>query len=356
MHTGCQEAKLLHLHLKTCPAGSNTGDCPMDYHGCDQSRKLLAHYRRCRTLRARQHANGNGNNSSSTTTSTASGGNNGMSGNGINNNNGSSSSSSSSSGHHCLVCSLMARQARTVLEHTSSSKSSSSLSTSGPNTKSIHPLKKNAFAVSAPRKMSYSLPSDVMSEAATRREKMNHTNAAAATTTTTTTGAMMPPPPPRRTNEPFPLSYVAKRCPGGSSNGGSLDSLAFLYATAKQLDGDGDDNDDCDDNQAFLPATTTIRRERAVSEAENTPSTVFRNGINTTSSGLDFSSVGLAMTTATTSTTAKRRERSASCGTIRAATRRTTTSPPTMSSISEEEPTMVVQELAEELAVDQGAR
>jgi hypothetical protein len=98
-HAGCQEAKLLHLHLKTCHA---VGDavCPMCYHGCDQSRKLLAHYRRCRQLRlaAKARSPTGGGGAAMDASSSASTG-----------------SGNAAAAHHCLVCSLVARQARTFL-------------------------------------------------------------------------------------------------------------------------------------------------------------------------------------------------------------------------------------------------
>jgi hypothetical protein len=79
------------LHLKTCtsalaPCAEGAG-CPTGYNGCEQSRKLLAHYRRCRSIRARQA--------------------------------GQLAGRRESSGHHCLVCSLVARQARTILDRPS---------------------------------------------------------------------------------------------------------------------------------------------------------------------------------------------------------------------------------------------
>jgi hypothetical protein len=67
---------MMHLHLKMCPASSIEGcPCPTHYHGCDQARKLLAHHRRCKGLRSRN-----------------------------------------ASSSYCLICSFVARQARTVLE------------------------------------------------------------------------------------------------------------------------------------------------------------------------------------------------------------------------------------------------
>lgn len=96
-HAGCQEAKLMHLHLKTCPAGSGFS-CPTHHHGCDPARKLLEHHRRCKHLRSRQP--------------------------------GVVSCRRDLSQHqHCLICSFVARQARTVLER-GSGKSSLSRSVS----------------------------------------------------------------------------------------------------------------------------------------------------------------------------------------------------------------------------------
>jgi hypothetical protein len=84
-HKGCVEAKRVLLHLKTCPAGNNGCSCPSNYNGCHQSRKLLAHYQKCRELRAKQAGMGR----------------------------------RTKSQHVCLVCSLVARHARNVLEGSS---------------------------------------------------------------------------------------------------------------------------------------------------------------------------------------------------------------------------------------------
>lgn len=79
---GCADAKLTHLHLKTCPAGGDF-PCPTRYTGCLQARKLLAHYRQCRKIRARQ-----------------------------------ATQAPSVKGQHvCLICSMVARQARSLLDN-----------------------------------------------------------------------------------------------------------------------------------------------------------------------------------------------------------------------------------------------
>lgn len=136
----------------------------MEYHGCDQSRKLLAHYRRCRSIRARQVQ---------------------------------ARSASLTEVHHCLVCSLVARQARTMLDRKGSAQGSSSSNSS-----------KVPSCIKRPNTSSRKIaPSSyVLSAAGTdllvpeRRASM----------------AKMPPPPPR--------------------SGVSTDSLARLYETAKQME------------------------------------------------------------------------------------------------------------------------
>lgn len=83
-HPGCPEAKLMFLHLKTCHSDSGAV-CPSSYKGCVDARKLLAHYRRCRDIRSRQAANQIKTNQ-----------------------------------HVCLVCSLVARNAKTSLDRSRS--------------------------------------------------------------------------------------------------------------------------------------------------------------------------------------------------------------------------------------------
>lgn len=72
------------LHLKTCPAGPDF-QCPSRFHGCLQTRKLLAHYKRCSEIRKRQSQP---NYAIKNPTQTK---------------------------HACLVCSLVAREARNDL-------------------------------------------------------------------------------------------------------------------------------------------------------------------------------------------------------------------------------------------------
>lgn len=98
-HRGCGETRLLLLHVKSCSVGSVTHPCPTCVRGCHETRRLLAHYRRCKDIRTKQvglgrrslvqpdHPRG----SSSTSTS------------------------------FCLVCSLVARYAKGILERTSNS-------------------------------------------------------------------------------------------------------------------------------------------------------------------------------------------------------------------------------------------
>lgn len=52
-HQCCENAKRIHLHIKTCPATSDIA-CPTSHPGCQQARKLLIHYRKCKEMRTRQ--------------------------------------------------------------------------------------------------------------------------------------------------------------------------------------------------------------------------------------------------------------------------------------------------------------
>lgn len=84
-HPGCAEAKLIYLHLKTCPSSTSLEPCPANRTGCADSRKLINHYRRCRDIRARQIAN-----------------------------------RTREPQHVCLVCSLVARHAKGSLDRSRS--------------------------------------------------------------------------------------------------------------------------------------------------------------------------------------------------------------------------------------------
>mmetsp|Transcript_10400 Transcript_10400/g.10051 ORF Transcript_10400/g.10051 Transcript_10400/m.10051 type:complete len:385 (+) Transcript_10400:224-1378(+) len=86
-HPGCSEAKLMYLHHKTCPA-LLLEPCPTQQKGCQDARKLLAHYRRCRDIRARQSQN--------------------------------PSATNKPQQHVCLVCSLVARHAKFTLDRNAS--------------------------------------------------------------------------------------------------------------------------------------------------------------------------------------------------------------------------------------------
>lgn len=87
-HKGCPDTKRLLLHIKTCPlassspgGGGNVYGCKEK--GCDSARKLLNHYKRCRDARAQQAAQ-----------------------------------SKTAKPRVCLVCSLMARHAKTFVDST----------------------------------------------------------------------------------------------------------------------------------------------------------------------------------------------------------------------------------------------
>lgn len=88
-HRGCDDTKLLLVHVKTCPAGPNF-PCPSSTKGCNETRKLLAHYRRCKDLRLKQVGLGRRTNGMQPDQS-------------------------------CLVCSLMARYAKNMADRHRSS-------------------------------------------------------------------------------------------------------------------------------------------------------------------------------------------------------------------------------------------
>lgn len=75
---------MLHLHFKMCPAGMSF-PCPTNHRGCLQGRKLLAHYKRCKSIRAKQLGQ-------------------------------SHLRRDLTQQQLCLVCNLVARQARSILE------------------------------------------------------------------------------------------------------------------------------------------------------------------------------------------------------------------------------------------------
>ncbi|KAL7472181.1 hypothetical protein ACHAXS_012512 [Conticribra weissflogii] len=83
-YTNCSETKLILAHVKNCPAGPNF-PCPSKCKGCNETRKLLTHYRRCKDMRMKQVGTGR-------------------------------RGTSNSSQQSCLVCSLMARHAKVMME------------------------------------------------------------------------------------------------------------------------------------------------------------------------------------------------------------------------------------------------
>jgi hypothetical protein len=80
----CSETQNLLDHVQTCPvADSPSSPCPVSCKGCNETRKLLAHYHKCKELRSNQ-TNSEGNQYPKQTS--------------------------------CLVCSIMARHAKNFTE------------------------------------------------------------------------------------------------------------------------------------------------------------------------------------------------------------------------------------------------
>ena len=89
-HRGCYETKLLLLHVKSCSVGSGLGGClqPCSVKGCNETRKLLAHYHKCKAMRMNQQQQGATQ----------------------------QQQQQQQPDQSCLICSLMARHAKSMLE------------------------------------------------------------------------------------------------------------------------------------------------------------------------------------------------------------------------------------------------
>jgi hypothetical protein len=151
-HQGCAEAKLMYLHMKTCSAGPGVS-CPTQHKGCDDARKLLAHYRRCREIRARQT--------------------------------GQTGQPAKVQQHVCLVCTLVARQAKGMLDRTISPRKPSSKHVISAAPQLMRPRSNSPIRSSGsgkPASTSFTLKRDV---------------APVPLSGSSTTPMQMPPPPPR---------------------------------------------------------------------------------------------------------------------------------------------------------------
>lgn len=139
--------------MKTCSAGPGVS-CPTQHKGCDDARKLLAHYRRCREIRARQ--------------------------------NGQTGQPSKVKQHVCLVCTLVARHAKGMLDRTKA------ISPRKPNSK--HVISALTPQLMGPRSNS-PIRSSVKQAAASLTLSVD--GALLPLPGSSTTPMQMPPPPPR---------------------------------------------------------------------------------------------------------------------------------------------------------------
>ena len=143
----------MYLHMKTCSAGPGVS-CPTQHKGCNDARKLLAHYRRCREIRARQT--------------------------------GQTGQPSKVQQHVCLVCTLVARQAKGMLDRT----------------KSVSPRKpssKHVISAVTPQLMQHRSTSPIRSSGkpAAASLSLNVDGALVPLSGYSATPMQMPPPPPR---------------------------------------------------------------------------------------------------------------------------------------------------------------
>ena len=230
----------------------------MMYHGCEQSRKLLAHYRRCRTLRSRlatgSHSNANNNNTKPQFTS-------------------------ANLSHHCLVCSLVARQARTMLEQRTAPPPNTT--TNGMNVfkASSTNVKRNLSSSSATTRQKMTSYT-VLSTSANEIHLLNGRNGYTGSRNSEDSPALkMPPPPPRTMN---PMTNAQNN--DGNNGSNFNDALARLYATAKQLDTvaphldrplNNQNNNNVNDHEHTFPEEgndvaypVVVRRERSFSDTD----------------------------------------------------------------------------------------
>lgn len=145
-HRGCTETKPLLLHVKICSAGPNF-PCPMHYKGCNEARKLMAHYRKCKDVRSRQQATGLVGRQLLRPADQGS----------------------------CLVCSLMARYAKSMMEKTATNNNNNNL-----------PSKNDMLHSSSDGKVD------------TDENGLLHLSTHHRYPRRTTSMTLMPPPPPRR--------------------------------------------------------------------------------------------------------------------------------------------------------------
>ena len=161
-HRGCSDTKPLILHLKICIAGPNF-PCPTNYRGCNEARKLLAHYRKCKDVRTRQHQ---------AFSSTGGGG---LVGRQL---------LRPTDQGSCLVCSLMARYAKNMMERTAAAIHSN-------NNNSPQPKNDNSMITSSSHGQVNNTDENGLANFATHPQHPKRTPSM----------TLMPPPPPRRLSQ-----------------------------------------------------------------------------------------------------------------------------------------------------------
>lgn len=189
-YAGCDEAKRLLLHIKTCPAKGEVA-CPSGHNGCQQSRKLLVHYRKCREERSRQRRQAR--------------------------------LPQPANNNFCLICTLLARHDKTISEN--SLAISSPLLPNPP-----HPKRNNPS-----NSLSCSFDKIYSPQVARRkpRSKSVQFDLHRETKTTDSPSAMPPPPPRSRTSSVGSISHHFDH--DDSSMGSS--SVKKLYAFLQKQDG-----------------------------------------------------------------------------------------------------------------------
>ncbi|KAL3822936.1 hypothetical protein ACHAXA_011651 [Cyclostephanos tholiformis] len=196
VNRGCSETRQLLIHVKACPAGSPDFSCPTHCRGCNETRKLLAHYRKCKDIRTKQVGLGR-------------------------------RSLLQSDQGSCLVCSLVARYAKGMMDRTSNSGGGGGGAIQGKN-KAVASLISSSFDAK------FNVGKGLADSSADRARKTPFERTPSMT--------LMPPPPPRYgscpsasttssflSNESFECSHVSSSRPMHSniSTGAAVTTRPF---------------------------------------------------------------------------------------------------------------------------------
>lgn len=181
-HRGCSETKRLLIHVKTCPASNSPNiPCPTQCKGCRETRKLLAHYRRCKDMRVKQVGLGR--------------------------------RSGLQPDQSCLVCSLMARYAKTMMDRSTAGKNNNAAAAN-----LLCQLKATDAKFSVERGLSNNF-NDLSHQEANVCTPVVDGSPSLGLPKRSSSMILMPPPPPRFGSAPTRSSTFKKKCLANESFG-----------------------------------------------------------------------------------------------------------------------------------------